>query len=194
MPTSAGGNYAGPLRMNKRQISVIPPRNVALCRRCGRRHRKSSDSQFVAQVVAPLTRHYHRQLSLQSFDNGASRTLTDILQTETWKRLRLAPLTGYSSQKRRRRLPVRFVDCWLPSRAGQPVGQNPWLNQFGNVIVGHGYIAPSAEKWRSEHPRYAAFSDLRPHHVWPYLGVNPWMILKKCLLSALWRHSYATKC
>jgi hypothetical protein len=60
MPTSAGGNYAGPLRMNKRQTSVIHPRNVALCRRCGRRHRKSSDSQFVAQVVAPLTRHYHR--------------------------------------------------------------------------------------------------------------------------------------
>ena len=60
MPTSAGGNYAGPLRRNKQQTSVIHPRNVALCRQCGRRHRKSSDSQFVAQVVAPLARHYHR--------------------------------------------------------------------------------------------------------------------------------------
>jgi hypothetical protein len=62
------------------------------------------------------------------------------------------------------------------------------------VIVGHGYIAPSAEKWRIEQPRYAAFSDLRPHKFRPYLGVNPWMILQKCLLSALWLHSYSTKC
>ena len=34
----------------------------------------------------------------------------------------------------------------IAQNLAQPVGQNPWLNQLDNVIVGHGIIAPSVER------------------------------------------------
>ena len=67
---------------------------------------------------------------MQSFDNGASRTLTDILQTETWKRLRLAPHGGSSAGAKAsyvllygRSIGVRFeIDRTTAQRNVAPVG------------------------------------------------------------------------
>jgi hypothetical protein len=43
------------------------------------------------------------------------------------------------------------------SNFGELIVKASWLNQLGNVIVGHGIIAPSTEKWRLQAPpRYAA--------------------------------------
>jgi hypothetical protein len=75
MPTSAARNCAGPLRMNKRQILGSRPRSVASCRRCGRRRRKSSDSLFVGQVLAPLARHHHRASVVAILRQGRQLTL-----------------------------------------------------------------------------------------------------------------------
>lgn len=123
--------------MNKQQIWGSHPGSVVLSRRCGRRHRKSSDSLFVAQVAARFARHHHRASVVVILRQGRQPLLMETSTT-----LRLARLRGLFKPKHRRRLPVRFVDCWLPVACRSAGRSNAWLVRDSRRRSGRRAAAP----------------------------------------------------